>query len=32
MIDAGDFAVHVVSREARAKFFPSGTRRFQDAL
>ena len=32
MIDAGDFAVHVVSRESRVKFFPSGTRQFQDAL
>ncbi|KAF9653861.1 hypothetical protein BDM02DRAFT_3079313, partial [Thelephora ganbajun] len=28
MIDAGEFAVHVVSREARARFFPSRTRQF----
>jgi len=32
MVDAGEFAVHVVSQEARAKFFPSGARRFQDAV
>jgi len=32
MIDAGDFAVHILSREARAKFFPSGPRLFQDAV
>ena len=32
MIDAGDFAVHVLSQKARARFFPSETRQFQDAL
>ncbi|KZT67793.1 hypothetical protein DAEQUDRAFT_728791 [Daedalea quercina L-15889] len=26
MIDAGEFAVHVVSKEAREKFFPDGKR------
>lgn len=26
MIDAGDFAVHIVSKEAREKFFPDGRR------
>jgi len=26
MIDAGEFAVHVVSKEAREKFFPEGRR------
>lgn len=28
MIDAGEFAVHVLSKEARAKFFPPGRRDF----
>jgi len=28
MIDAGEFAVHILSKDARAKFFPAGRRDF----